>query len=80
MPLQKTLPPGRGLPVDPENTVFVSAVSLWEIRLKQSLGKLQVPRILKVVGTVRQDSVRVVTAMDARKSEARDYLRAKVAL
>lgn len=26
-----------------ENTVFVSAVSLWEIWLKQSLGKLQVP-------------------------------------
>ena len=28
---------------DPENTVFVSAVSLWEIWLKQSLGKLQLP-------------------------------------
>ena len=28
---------------DPENTVFVSAVSLWEIRLKQSLGKLRLP-------------------------------------
>jgi PIN domain nuclease of toxin-antitoxin system len=27
----------------PENTVFVSAVSLWEIWLKQSLGKLQLP-------------------------------------
>ena len=26
-----------------ENTVFVSAVSLWEIRLKQSLGKLRLP-------------------------------------
>ena len=28
---------------DPENSVFVSAVSLWEIRLKQSLGKLEAP-------------------------------------
>ncbi len=26
-----------------ENTVFVSAVSMWEIRLKQSLGKLDLP-------------------------------------
>jgi PIN domain nuclease of toxin-antitoxin system len=28
---------------DPENTVFVSAVSLWEMWLKQSLGKLRLP-------------------------------------
>ena len=28
---------------DPENTVFVSAVSLWVIWLKQSLGKLRLP-------------------------------------
>ena len=28
---------------DPANAVFVSAVSLWEIWLKQSLGKLKVP-------------------------------------
>jgi PIN domain nuclease of toxin-antitoxin system len=27
----------------PENTIFVSAVSLWEIWLKQSLGKLRLP-------------------------------------
>jgi len=32
-----------GLIRDPENTIFVSAVSLWEIRLKQSLGKLRLP-------------------------------------
>jgi PIN domain nuclease of toxin-antitoxin system len=31
------------LVADPENTVFVSAVSLWEIWLKQSLGKLTLP-------------------------------------
>jgi PIN domain nuclease of toxin-antitoxin system len=28
---------------EPENAVFVSAVSLWEIGLKQSLGKLRIP-------------------------------------
>jgi PIN domain nuclease of toxin-antitoxin system len=28
---------------DPENTLFVSAVSLWEIWLKASLGKLRLP-------------------------------------
>jgi PIN domain nuclease of toxin-antitoxin system len=33
----------RELIGDPENTVFVSAVSFWEIWLKQSLGKLRLP-------------------------------------
>lgn len=33
----------RKLISDPAHTVFVSAVSLWEIRLKESLGKLRVP-------------------------------------
>jgi PIN domain nuclease of toxin-antitoxin system len=33
----------RALIADPDNAVFVSAVSLWEIWLKQSLGKLQLP-------------------------------------
>lgn len=33
----------RGLIADPDNTVFVSAVSLWEIWLKHSLGKLRMP-------------------------------------
>jgi PIN domain nuclease of toxin-antitoxin system len=32
-----------GLIGNPENTIFVSAVSLWEIWLKQSLGKLRLP-------------------------------------
>ena len=34
---------GRKLISDPENTVFVSTVSLWEIWLKKSLGKLRLP-------------------------------------
>jgi PIN domain nuclease of toxin-antitoxin system len=28
---------------DPQNAIFVSAVSLWEIWLKESLGKLRLP-------------------------------------
>jgi PIN domain nuclease of toxin-antitoxin system len=34
----------RRLIGDPDNTVFVSAVSLWEIWLKESLGKLRLPK------------------------------------
>jgi len=33
----------RSVISDRNNLVFVSAVSLWEIRLKQSLGKLRAP-------------------------------------
>ena len=33
----------RTLISNPENTIFVSAVSFWEIRLKESLGKLRLP-------------------------------------
>jgi PIN domain nuclease of toxin-antitoxin system len=33
----------RELIADPDNAVFVSAVSLWEIWLKRSLGKLRLP-------------------------------------
>lgn len=33
----------RQLIGDPNNTVFVSAVSIWEVWLKSSIGKLRVP-------------------------------------
>ena len=33
----------RELIREPENVIFVSAVSLWEIWLKQSLGKVRLP-------------------------------------
>ena len=33
----------RELISDPENAVFISSVTLWEIWLKESLGKLQLP-------------------------------------
>jgi PIN domain nuclease of toxin-antitoxin system len=39
-----SLPEAAGALIgDPENTVFVSAVSLWEIWLKVSLDKLRLP-------------------------------------
>jgi uncharacterized DUF497 family protein len=34
-------------------------------------------RVLKLVWTLRGEVVRVVTALDASKNEAREYLRAK---
>jgi PIN domain nuclease of toxin-antitoxin system len=37
------LPSAAGLIQDPDNVIFVSAVSLWEVWLKQSLGKLRLP-------------------------------------
>ena len=36
--------PARAAIADPGNTVFLSAVVVWEIRIKQSIGKLEVPR------------------------------------
>ena len=34
----------RAVIADPANIVFVSAVSIWEARIKQSLGKLDIPK------------------------------------
>jgi uncharacterized DUF497 family protein len=42
-----------------------------------SIGHTNKLRILKVVWTLRNDKVRVVTALEAAKHEARGYLRAK---
>ena len=33
----------RSAIADPENTVFLSAVCVWEIRIKQGIGKLDLP-------------------------------------
>ena len=37
----------RNVIADPDNIVFVSAASAWEIAIKKSLGKLQAPDDLK---------------------------------
>ncbi len=34
---------GRELVSAPENTVFLSAVSMWEIRIKEGIGKIELP-------------------------------------
>ena len=33
----------RELIADPNNTIFISAITMWEIWLKKSLGKLELP-------------------------------------
>lgn len=38
--------PAREAIRDPERLVYVSAVSIWEITIKQALGKLKAPRAL----------------------------------
>ncbi len=37
-------PAARAILADPENEVFLSAVSAWEIAVKHALGKLPLPR------------------------------------
>ena len=39
----------RDLIADPENYISVSTVSLWEIVIKKSLGKLKAPKNLKEI-------------------------------
>lgn len=36
-------PQARSAIADPENTVYLSAVVVWEIRIKQAIGKLGLP-------------------------------------
>jgi PIN domain nuclease of toxin-antitoxin system len=37
---------GRALIADPENLIFVSAATLWELRIKEGLGRLELPQKL----------------------------------
>lgn len=39
----------RACVADPENLVFVSAASVWEIRIKAALGKLSLPKSFHAV-------------------------------
>jgi PIN domain nuclease of toxin-antitoxin system len=39
----------RSAVADSDNTVFISAAVIWEIRIKQALGKLKLPRNLRDV-------------------------------
>jgi PIN domain nuclease of toxin-antitoxin system len=40
---------GRDLISDERNLIFLSAVVVWEIRIKQALGKLKIPRNFRKV-------------------------------
>jgi PIN domain nuclease of toxin-antitoxin system len=57
----------RRLIADPENTIFVSVASLWEIRIKQSLGKLVMP---EAFDQVLQESGFEMLSIDARHANA----------
>ena len=39
----------RAAIADGKNPVFVSAVAIWEIRIKEAIGKLEIPRNFKRV-------------------------------
>ena len=39
----------RGSIADPDTTVYLSAVVMWEVRIKQAIGKLDVPPDLRTV-------------------------------
>jgi PIN domain nuclease of toxin-antitoxin system len=56
----------RSLIRDPENAVFVSAASLWEIRLKESLGKLRLPEDFEEKLAVEAFESLPLTAAQAR--------------
>lgn len=57
----------RALISDPENTVFVSAVSHWEIWLKESLGKLGLPPDFEEVLAAESFESLPLTASQARQ-------------
>lgn len=62
------LPPGATkLIADPANTIFVSAVSHWEIWLKESLGKLKLPRNFAEVAAEESFEALPLTARHARE-------------
>jgi len=44
----------RELFVDPANEICLSAVSVWEIMLKSSIGRLPIPRRGNFIGTQRE--------------------------
>lgn len=64
---QALSPAARELIADENNAVFVSAVSLWEIWLKVSLGKLRVSPDFDEVLAAQQFEALPLTAAHARE-------------
>lgn len=46
----------RSFVLDPENTVLLSVVSVWEMVIKHALGKLHLQRPLEVIVQEQQDN------------------------
>lgn len=63
-----SLPPAaREFISAPENQIFVSAVSLWEIWLKESLGKLRLPSDFEERLAVNSFESLPLTALQTRR-------------
>ena len=66
--------PARVLIAQPENTIFVSAVTIWEIWLKVSLGKLRLPAGFEAQLAAEGFENLPVTAAHARHTERLPWL------
>ena len=58
---------GQGVIADPENLIFVSAATLWELRIKEGIGKLELPQNFAEV--VKNESFESLS-VTARRTEA----------
>jgi len=58
---------GRRVIANPENLIFVSAATMWELRIKEGIGKLELPQnFAEVVANEQFESLSVT----ARHTEA----------
>jgi PIN domain nuclease of toxin-antitoxin system len=64
----------RALIAEPQNTIFVSAVTIWEIWLKVSLGKLRLPPGFEAQLAAEGFENLPVTAAHARHTERLPWL------
>ena len=63
------LPPSvRNAIIDPDNEVFFSAVSIWEIAIKRSIGKLDAPEGIASLLEESGFSELVVTSLHAEQA------------
>jgi PIN domain nuclease of toxin-antitoxin system len=63
----------RELITNPENAIFVSAVTMWEIWLKHSLGKLQIPEDFEQALDQEGFESLPLTAAHARRVDTLDW-------
>jgi PIN domain nuclease of toxin-antitoxin system len=58
-------PRARALIVEPENVVFVSAATIWELRIKAALGKVSLPANFSQVLDAESFETLAITASHA---------------